>query len=138
MTYRFFIDDILKSFKQVFDDKDLQPTQVLYLAAMVFNRLNKLSFDKIDTGLHVTQFFPIPVQIDANHKDRRYIELPAEIFDLDNEKAVRYITYNEETCGCCDGPQFAQQEFEPTTITKAKGLYRSVYSKPLRYRVYLS
>jgi len=130
MTFRFFINDILKAFKQVFDDKDLQSTQVMYISTIVFNRLNKLSHDKIRTGLHVTQFYPVPVQIDTALKDRRYIELPAKIFDLDNDKAVRYITYNQESCSCCDGPVWAQTEFEPTTVAKAKNLYRSDYSKP--------
>jgi len=131
MTFRFAVFDIQKRFKQTFDDKDIQLAQALYWVQVVTNRLNKLHFDKHDTGLHVTTFQNVAVQIDSTFASpRKFITLPAQIFDLDNEKAVHYITYNEESCSCCDGPAFAQTEFQPTIVTKAKNLYRNKYSEP--------
>ncbi len=103
MTFRFFISDILETFKQVFDDKEIQLNQVLYWTLVVANRLRKQHFDREDTGLFLTIFDKVTVSKDTALKDRPFIELPAAILDLDKEKAVKYITYNFETGQCCDG-----------------------------------
>lgn len=129
-TYREVIADVLNTFKQVFDDASIQKSQALFWVNVVANRLRKQHGDKHDTGLYLTQFVDVQVLKDASLDNRKYVELPAKIFDLDMEKAVKYITYNFESLDCCSGPAFARVFFQRTTVDKSHRLYMSPYEKP--------
>lgn len=128
-SFRYVIADIEKSLKQNFKDAEITDEHIKYWISVIANRLRKQHFEKHDTGLFTTVFYPVNVLTDILLKNRKYIELPEEIYDLDGEKAVRYITYNFETC-CCNGPEFAQVIFQPTTHIKSFRLYFSEYEKP--------
>lgn len=136
MTFRFVIQDILSSLKQIGDDRDIQPSHVVYWVQVVANRLRKLHFNKHDTGAFVTSFSTVTIQTDTTLKDRKFIDLPATIYDLDNEKAVKYITYNFKTGECCSGPNFSQVFFQPTTHAKSHILHKSKFSIPTPKRPY--
>lgn len=138
-TYRYVCYDILTTFKQVLDDSEITLNHVLYWVVVIMNRLNKLHKEKHDTGLHLTIFDSVSVTVDTTLKDRKYIELPAAIFDLDYEKAVDYITYNYEKADSKE-PNFTQVKFQAITASKADRLYYSPYespcpTKPYFYRV---
>lgn len=130
MTYRFFIYDILESFKQTFDDKDISINHVIYWTQLGINRLKRLDMENNDTGLYLNIFDTVSVVIDTALKDRKYVVLPAMAFGLKNEKAVKYITYNFDTGCCCDGPNFAQVFFNRTTAQKSHRLYMDPYEHP--------
>lgn len=129
-TYRYVVYDVLETFKQTLDDSTIQPSQVFFWVNVVANRLAKLHADKHDTGLYETVFSNVSVNVDSSLHDRKYIELPAKIFDLDNEKSVRYITYNLDSLDCCEGPAFSQVFFQRTTSRKSHRLYMNPYEKP--------
>lgn len=129
-TYRYVVYDVLNTFKQVFDDATINPSQVLFWVNVVANRLRKQHQDKHDTGEYLTIFSDLKVKKDTTLHNRHYIELPARIFDLDNEKGVKYITYNLETLDCCFAPEFTQVFFQRTTPDKSHRLYLSKYEKP--------
>jgi len=130
MTYRFFTYDILESFKQTFDDKELSLSHIIYWTQLGINRLKRLDMEQNDTGLYLSIFDKIIVNIDSALKDRKYVDLPAMAFGLKNEKAVKYITYNFDTGCCCDGPNFAQVFFNRTTAQKSHRLYLDPYESP--------
>ena len=139
MRYREVCYDILTSLKKTKDDSNIELYQVLYWVTVVANKLNRITFEtstsvsdirtQNDTGLFLTIFPSVDVQIDTTLHNRKYIELPAQIFDLPNERAVRYITYNHDLCNCA-GANFGMVTFEPTTATKLHMMYRSEFTKP--------
>lgn len=142
MRYREVCYDILTSLKKTKDDSSIELYHVLYWVTVVANKYNRYTFEgtatsggnvkmlnQNDSGLFLTIFPSVDVQVDTTLHDRKYIELPAQIFDLPNERAVRYITYNHDLCECA-GPNFGMVNFEPTTPTKAHMLYRGNFTKP--------
>lgn len=142
MRYREVCYDILTSLKKTKDDSSIELYHVLYWVTVVANKYNRYTFEgtatsggnvkmlnQNDSGLFLTTFPSVPVQSDAALHNRKYIELPSQIFDLPNERAVRYITYNHDLCECA-GANFGMVNFEPTTPTKAHMLYRSAFTKP--------
>lgn len=130
MNYRFVANDILTTFKKTFDDKDMSLIQVIYWIQVVANKLRRIHLEKHDTGLFLSTFSPVLIKKDSSLKNRKYIDLPQSIIDLDNERGIKYITYNFETGCCCSGPNFAQVFFQPTTPAKSWILNFSPFSRP--------
>lgn len=130
MTYRYFANDILETLKKNFDDADITMSHVIYWTLVGANRLNKLHAEKRDTGKFTTIFSSVSVKLDTALKDRKFIDLPAKMLDINNDKGIEYITFNFESCSCCEGPNFAQVLMQPTTPAKSHRLYMSLYEKP--------
>lgn len=122
--------DILETLKQTFDEKKIEMSHVVYWVQVTANALRVFHYKKHDTGMFISTFSSVTVQTDTSLKNRKYIALPAVIYDLDDESAVNYITYNFETGCCCSGPSFAQTKFNRTTAQKAEALYYDDDSKP--------
>lgn len=142
MRYREVCYDILTSLKKTKDDSSVELYHVLYWVTVFANKYNRFTFENTttsggnakmlatnDSGLFLTTFPSVSVQTDTALHNRKYIELPAQIFDLPNERAVRYITYNHDLCDCA-GANFGMVNFEPTTPVKAHVLYKSAFTKP--------
>lgn len=129
-TYRSVVYNIQDILQKNFDDTDINRNQILFWVLIIANRLMIQRQQLTKTGLYNATFAPVTVNIDTNHFDRKYIDLPEQIMDLPNEEGVEYITYNVETGCCCDGPNFAQQFFQPTTPSNAQRLYGDEYEKP--------
>jgi len=128
MIYRTVIFNALKSFNEVFDDANIKRNQVMYWALVVVNRLRVDQYKKTESGIFISTFSSVVVVRD--NKGRQYFDLPAMIMDLPNEGGVEYITYNIETGCCCDGDNFSQIFFQPTTPSKSHRLYGDEYEKP--------
>ena len=128
-TYRILIADVKKTHGEAFTDSKITSTQVLWFTLVAANRLRKDSGIKSGTGMYLNTFSPVPVLLDIAMKNRQYIELPASIFNIEHDRAVEVLTYNEDTC-CCSGPNFAQVFFQPTTKIKSWILYLLPYTKP--------
>lgn len=129
ITYRALVNDIKITFGEVKTDSKVGSTQILFWVILAANRMRKDAGVKNDSGLYLSTYAPIPVLFDASLHNRKYIELPASIFDLPNEGSVKYITYFTDTNGC-KGDAFAQVFFQPTTAQKAWLLYKGKYTKP--------
>ena len=138
MTYRVVANDIIKTFKSNFDDADLRLSQVVYWVMVVSNRI---SYSIIEKGKHggkyLCTFDNVEVKDDA--KGKKYIDLPAGVYDLQYESGIEYITYEMEDA-VCDPPTFTQVSFEPTTPSRASRLYMRPLeqpspSQPFFYRV---
>jgi hypothetical protein len=127
-TYRYVAKDIQTSLNKSFDDADIRLTQILYWIQVIANRIRLEQSEATESGLFVSTFSPVTVNIDD--KGRPYIDLPASIMDLPNEKGIVYITYNHETECCCAGSTFAQVFFQPTFVSHVHRLYGDEYEKP--------
>ncbi len=127
-TYRYVAKDIQTSLNKAFDDADIRLTQILYWIQVVANRIRLDQSEMTESGLFVSTFCPVSVEKDI--KGRPYIDLPAQVMDLPNEKGIVYITYNMETECCCAGATFAQVWFQPTYIGDVQRLYGDEYEKP--------
>lgn len=95
------VRDIIVSLNQVFDDKDILETQVAYWTLVIANRLKALHIEKRDSGAFLTTFPKIPVLTGdgvLTPKGRKYIVLPKNIYDFDNDRAINYISYEAEDC----------------------------------------
>jgi hypothetical protein len=127
-TYRSVAYDLQTSLKKTFDDTNINLVQIMYWIQVVANKM-RAEIDMVDyTDEFTSTFSSITVQQDP--KGRAYIDLPTGLVDLQNEKGVRYITYNEETGTCCDGANFAQIFFQPTKVMHLHRLYMDEYEKP--------
>lgn len=128
-TYRYVANDILKSLNQNDDDANIRISQVIYWIQVVANRIRVDQQQKTDSGLFVSTFNSVPVNLD-NGNGEKYIDLPKSIMDLPNEDGVVFITYNESSLCCCSGPNVAYVWFQPTTLQKMHTLKADPYTKP--------
>ena len=127
MTYRYVVYDLQKNFNATFDDADFTFNQILYWVMVVANRLRVQQTMLTNSDLFTSTFNNIPVLTDSN--GRKYIDLPVQIMDLQNNAGIVYLTYNEDTCSC-EGPRFAQVWFQGVNLPNVQHLYLDAYTTP--------
>lgn len=125
MTYRYVGYDLLTSLKKMSDDADIRLSQVLYWIAVVANRIRVDQFGKTGSGLYTSTFSNIQIQTDSSGK--KYIDIPALIMDLENEKGIEMLTYCADEC---NPYPFTKVFFQPTTIGESMVLYMDEYTTP--------
>lgn len=131
---RIIVDEILVSIQQTFDDRKVSQAQVAYWVIVVGNQLLGQHNQKRDSGAFLTTYTGIPVQKQASSsnpnivKNRKYIELPAGIFDFDRDGGVEYIAYynNDEKCD----PEFRHKTIQRTTPSDVQWLMLNEKTKP--------
>ncbi len=129
-TYRHVLYNVLESYKKVHDDTTVQPAQVVFWIQVVTNRLRRENKEEIGLARYLTRFCSVPVYTDANCKNQKYIDIPTDVFDMDNDKGIQYITYNYDTGCCCTGPNFSQVQFQPTSPGESMRLQMDEYERP--------
>jgi hypothetical protein len=127
MTYRYVVYDLQKNFNATFDDADFTFNQILYWVMVIANRLRVQQTMLTNSDLFTSTFNNIPVLTDSN--GRKYIDLPVQIMDLQNNAGIVYLTYNEDTCSC-EGPRFAQVWFQGVNLPNVQHLYLDAYTTP--------
>lgn len=135
-TLRTIVDDLMNDFKQQFDDKQLQKSQVAHWVIMIGNRLLAHHIGKRDSGAFLSIYAGVPIvvpTVTTNPNDiigRKHIILPSCIFDYNKDGGVEYISYyvEKEENGC--PPPFTRQTFTRTTPSDVQRLYMSDYEKP--------
>jgi len=133
---RHVVDDLATDFKQIFDDKQIQKTQIAYWLLMVGDRIRSQHISKRDSGAFLSTFI-IPVQeftINNNPsqvKGRKYFDLPKAIYDYNKDKGISFIAYYAEEIEAAGGrPSFTRQTFTRTTQKDSKRLYWNKFEKP--------
>jgi hypothetical protein len=133
---RTIVDDLAVDFKQVYDDKVITKSQIAHWVIMVGNRLLSQHISKRDSGafLHIYGDVPIVVAtttINPNvMKGRKYIELPTDIFDFDQDGGIEYITYYvDDQQPNCPAP-YTWTTFTRTSPSEIERLYYSKYEEP--------
>jgi hypothetical protein len=135
-TLRVIVDDLMKDFKQQFDDKQLQKSQIAHWVIMIGNRLLSQHIGKRDSGAFLSIYAGVPIEVSAtttNPNDiqgRKHIILPTSIFDYNKDGGVEYISYYNDKAepGC--PPPFTRQTFTRTTPSDVSRLYMSGFEKP--------
>ena len=133
---RTVVDDLIKDFKQVIDDKQLQKTQVAHWVIMLGNRLLSQHIGKRDSGAFLSIYAGVPIETATSTvspnvvKGRKYIVLPTCIFDYNKDGGVEYISYYmDKKEPNCPAP-FTRQTFTRTTPGGSQRLYMSSYETP--------
>lgn len=140
-TLRTVISDVLVSLKQTFDDKDITRAQVAYWIIIAGNDLLAKHISKRSTGLFLNIFPEVPITVSKENKvgnivkNRKFVELPAQIFSFNKDGAIDYIAY-ESTGGENCPPRFTNVQFSRTTQTQSRWLYKSVNTIPSPSRPY--
>ena len=133
---RTIVDDLIKDFKQQFDDKQLQKAQVAHWVIMIGNRLLSQHIGKRDSGAFLSIFPDVPILVATQNsapnqvKGRKHILLPTCIFDYDKDGGVEYIAYYREEKDGNGKPRFINQTFTRTTPSDVQRLYMNDYEKP--------
>jgi len=121
-TYRYAVNNIMEALKLSFPDAEIQTNQVLFWVRTVENLIRKRHLKTTPTGAYLVSFSNVPVLLDGI---RKYVVLPAPIYDMVMEGGVNYITYVRS-----DIIAFTQVQFQPTTQQESFRLYYSLYEKP--------
>ncbi len=135
-TLRTVVDDLIKDFKQHFDDKQIQKTQIAHWIIMLGNRLLSQHIAKRDSGAFLSIYPNVPIEVAAENsapnivKGRKHIVLPTCIFDYDKDGGVEYISYYMDTQEPNCPPPFTRQTFTRTTPSDVHRLYMTDYEKP--------
>ena len=127
MTYRQTLYDIQSLLKQTYENKEFDDELVLFWIEMYANRLRKQHDEKAntDTFLHVYKQVPIYTEQNSN---LTYISLPENVFDLERDRAIRYITYDFNIDNYIH--PMASVEFHRTTRETMKRLYFTEEESP--------
>jgi hypothetical protein len=131
---RIIVDDILVTIKQTFDDKQVSQAQVAYWVILVGNQLLSQHNAKRDSGAFLASYAGVPVKkasVNSNPniiKNRKYIELPANIFDYDRDGGVEYIAYYNPDENCA--PEFARKTIQRTSPGELQWLNLDKHTKP--------
>ena len=141
---RTVVDDLIKDFKQQFDDKEIQRSQVAHWIIIVGNRMLSQHIAKRDSGAFLGIYPDVPIVIATENlspnivKNRKYIVLPTCIFDYNKDGGVEYISYyiddkefdkNKKLSTTCP-PPFTRQTFTRTTPGDSQRLYMSPDETP--------
>jgi hypothetical protein len=130
MTWRYVIYDIWQSLKQNFDDGELSLSHVKYWVVMSANRLFMQHIEKRDSGKYLNVFTGLQVQTDST-TGYKYIQLPTDIFDMDGDYGINYVTYSHKVEGDICVPMFTQVQFTRTTPSASRVLYYTQDETPV-------
>lgn len=126
MTLRQAISDIKILIKQTKDDREYTDYQILFWVLMYANRLKVQHLNKRDSGAFLHIYNQVPILKDDI--GRKYIALPASIYDLDRDEGIHYLSY-DYTIDECNAP-FTSVNFTRTTPKKSQRLYFTEEEKP--------
>jgi hypothetical protein len=128
MTYRQAIFAIKGGLKSVFDDSDISNARIAFFIGVASNEIIATHVSENDRrGAFLSIFDEIKVNEDS--KGRKYINIPCGILNTFKDGGVEYISYNFETC-CCEGPGYAQVNFQRTTAGELQTIYGDEAEKP--------
>lgn len=116
-TWGTFVSSIMQTLKQNFDDREITFEQAYHWTIICSDLLNLQHAQKRDTGLLLTTFVA-DIATDDIIK-RRYVNLPARIFDLDLDAAVSYMCYYIPTDTVDDVPRILKIGFYRTNPSQA-------------------
>jgi hypothetical protein len=126
-TIRMVVYDLLGDLKQVYSEAVLSPFKVFYWVMVFADRLRKQHVEKLDSGAYVYKFDDIAVEVEPTTGRNRF-ELPAAIYDFDEDNGIDYITY--QNAWDLSLPMFASITFTRTTPAKAARLYFREEERP--------
>lgn len=120
---KIIVDEIRTTIKQTFDDKVVSRAQVAYWVIIVGNKLLGQHNSKRNSGAFLNVYI-VPVKVSKTTqlpnliKGRKYIELPAAIFDYDMDGGVEFISYYDDSSEC--KPEYRRKTFHRSSPSKSQ------------------
>lgn len=114
-TYRYVAYSVIQAIKEWKDDSEVKRNTVIFWAQIVANRLiqQRLGKRKIQSGEYLSKVGGIQIQVDGR---RKFVTLPSDIVDLENDNGIEQVTYHLEDFDYCDSPM--DVPFEKTSPAK--------------------
>lgn len=127
-TIRYVVYNLLNSLRQIYDDAALTPFKVCFWVMTLADQLRYQHIVKSGTGAYVYKF-DVAVSVDPV-TGRNYFELPASIYDMEDDGGIQYIAYPPSVD--LSLPSFAGVTFTRTSPEKAGRLYfrKEEFPKP--------
>ena len=130
---RIVVDEIRTTIKQTFDDKIVSRAQIAYWVISVGNKLLGQHIVKRSSGAFLAVYVvpvitPKETKLPNIIKGRKYIELPAVIFDFDNDGGVEYMAYYNPDENC--SPEYRFKTIQRTTPSRLQWLEMNDRTKP--------
>lgn len=100
ISYRYLVFYCQSALKSVFSDTDISQESIIWAVKIIVNKVKKKSIEPTASGSYLATFTNLPtsMQFDgANNtlRNKKYIELPANIFDLDRDGGVDWLAYDK-------------------------------------------
>ena len=124
-TLRTIWADIKRDLKQGKDDKEIPDRQGMYWTLVVADRLRMQHITKRSSGAYLTRFV-LPVLADLVFTERRYVDLPKSIYDINLDAGVESLCYYKPVQG---RPEFALVTFFRTDPSTSRSRNMSHYQK---------
>ena len=121
-NYRYLAYELQTDLKSAYPDADIQFNQVLFWIRTVENQMRARHLKSTESGAYLAQFDDVPVLVDGI---RKYVVLPAAVYDMAFENGIEYITYERN-----DVIAFTSIVFQATSPAGAPPLYDNPYTKP--------
>jgi hypothetical protein len=135
-TLKTIVNDISIGLGQITDDKKVLDIQIAHWVIMLANRIKSQHIGKRDSGAFLSIFADVPIQTFLVNsgpnqvKGRKYIKLPACIYDYDRDEGIDYVSFYLEDYEPNCPPPFTVQTLGRTTPIESQRLYYSRYEKP--------
>lgn len=91
-TLRYIVYDLLRDFKQAFSEASISEYQLTYWVLVHADRMKKQHIQKLDSGEYI-HIFDVEIEADSSKDDRRYLPMPARVYDFDLDKGIAFINY---------------------------------------------
>lgn len=121
---KIIVDEIRTSIKQTFDDKEVSRVQVAHWVIIIANQLLGKHIFKRDSGAFLVTYI-VDVQIKLG---RKFIEMPADIFDFDRDGGIEFMAYYNPDENCL--PQYRRGTIQRTSPSEAQWLEMGEHTKP--------
>lgn len=136
VTYRFIVKSLSGTLKQVFANYEISDLQILWWVIAGVNSVKQTEAQagKL-TGSYLQSFTQVPVTINYNEGSnifakRKYIELPTNIMDLNNDRAIEWICYYKLIVKPLKTTKGTPIWFERDTLTHVIESYNLPFGKP--------
>lgn len=131
-TLRTIASDLRRILKQNNAELELPDAQLHHWTLYHADRLRMQHIVKRRSGAFLTTFV-LPVLSDPLFADRRYVELPHSIYDLDLDAGVQSLSFYEQSGS---RPEFTRVELFRTDPSRFHSRWMSEYERPPRQRYF--
>lgn len=127
VTIRTLANDFIAGFKQTNPEKEVSFAQAVFWILTIGDQLKSQHIDKTNSKSFVHIFPEVPIESETvAAKDdvpgRKFITLPATIYNFYNDNGIDYIAYGHDS-DVCGRPGYTFNTFTRTTPSEAKRLY---------------
>lgn len=125
LTYRYAVGDMKVSLKMLTKDAEVSTEAITFWIRTCENLIRQRHLKVSETGSFLSEYYGVNALPVLTDTVKKWIALPTGIYDLDNEKAINYISYNNT------GVPFSKQvRFTRTKVDRVDQLHWNAFEKP--------